>query len=552
MATYREEHLMDEAQFSLSLPQNEPVLDYAPGSTEKDALKEMLNNLSTREIEIPLIIGGKEIRTGITEQSIMPHNHGHVLATYHKAGPKEAALAIKEASKAWKMWSVTPWPERVSVFLKAAELLSGPWRMKINASTMLGQSKTVFQAEIDAACELIDFFRFNSHFVDRIYAEQPTSNLGIWDRFEWRPLEGVVFAITPFNFTSIAGNLPSAPAMMGNTVIWKPSKTAVYSGYYLMKLFIEAGLPPGVINFLPGASATIGREIIGSSHLGGIYFTGSTATFQKIWRMVGEHIDLYRSYPRIVGETGGKDFVVAHPSADIDALVAALVRGAFEYQGQKCSAASRAYIPKSLWPKVKERLISTVEQLSMGDPQDFRNFASAVIDETAFDKIVSYIDFANNSTEHECIVGGNYDKKEGYFIKPTIFRTTNPHSRLMEEEIFGPVLTVFVYPDAEYQDTLDLCDATSPYGLTGAVFAKDRYAIEMAHKRLRYAAGNFYVNDKPTGAVVGMQPFGGSRASGTNDKAGSLLNLLRWVTPRTIKETFVPPVNVSYPHMKEK
>jgi 1-pyrroline-5-carboxylate dehydrogenase len=416
---------------------------------------------------------------------------------------------------------------------------------------MLGQSKTVFQAEIDAACELVDFFRFNAHFVDRIYSEQPDSTLGIWDRLEWRPLEGFILAISPFNFTSIAGNLPSSPAMMGNTVIWKPASSAVYSGYWLMRLLMEAGLPPGVINFVPGSGRMFGENLVPHPELAGIHFTGSTPTLRSLFRTVGEHIDGYRSYPRIVGESGGKDFIVAHSSAYRPALVTALIRGAFEYQGQKCSAASRAYLPAGMWPELKEHLEVGIAGIRTGDPADFRNFMGAVIDEAAFDKIVGYIEFAKSSPEAEVITGGGYDKSKGFFIEPTVVRTTNPHFKLMEEEIFGPVLTIYVYPDDEYEKTLELCDTTSPYALTGAVFATDRYAIHLAHRKLRYAAGNFYVNDKPTGAVVGMQPFGGSRASGTNDKAGSKLNLLRWVTPRTIKETFVSPVGHVYPHMAE-
>jgi 1-pyrroline-5-carboxylate dehydrogenase len=543
---------MDEALFTLSMPENEPVLGYMPDSPERRELKARLESLSTEQIEIPLIIGGKEVKTGMLGKCVMPHDHAHALATYHEAGPEEIQAAVKAARDAWPEWTRIPWPERVSIFLKAAEILSGPWRSTLNAATMLNQSKTVHQAEIDAACELIDFFRFNAHFADRIYSEQPASTLGIWDRLEWRPLEGFVFAASPFNFTSIAGNLASAPAMMGNTVIWKPASSAVYSGYWVMKLLMQAGLPPGVINFVPAPGYLMGREVPSFSDLAGIHFTGSTSTFRDLSRDIGDNIVHYRSYPRIVGETGGKDFVVAHGSADVDALVCALVRGAFEYQGQKCSAASRAYIPQALWPEVKKRLAETASTIRMGDPKDFRNFMGAVIDEAAFDRISEYIDFAKSSPDAEIIAGGGCDKSKGYFIEPTVILTTDPHFKLMEEEIFGPVLTVFVYPDSEYKKTLDLCDATSPYALTGSVFARDRYAIHLANRRLRHAAGNFYVNDKPTGTVVGMQPFGGSRASGTNDKAGSLLNLLRWVTPRTIKESFVPPTEYTYPHMVEE
>jgi len=526
---------VDEALFTLSLPENEPVLDYRPGTPERHTLKSRLEAIAAEEIEIPLIIGGREVRTGRLGCCVMPHAHGHVLATYHQAGPDEVRMAVAAAYEAWREWPRLPWPERVSVFLKAAELLAGPWRATLNAAAMLGQSKTIHQAEIDSACELIDFWRLNAHFVDRIYSVQPDSTLGIWDRLEWRPLEGFVLAVSPFNFTSIAGNLPSAPAMMGNTVIWKPASSAVYSGYLVMKLLREAGLPDGVINFLPGPGNIIGNELLSHAALAGIHFTGSTETFRHLWQTVGENIGHYRSYPRIVGETGGKGFILAHPTADVPALVCAMVRGAFEYQGQKCSAASRAYVPDSLWPEVKNQLLAATKQIQVGDPRDFRNFMGAVIDEGAFDKIAGYISLAEQSPEAEIITGGGVDKSKGYFIQPTVVVTTNPRSKLMEEEIFGPVLTIYVYPSGEYEKTLALCDTTSPYALTGSVFARHRYAIHLAHRQLRYAAGNFYVNDKPTGAVAGMQPFGGSRASGTNDKSGSMLNLLRWVTPRTIK-----------------
>jgi len=543
---------VDEAQVTLSTPENETILDYAAGSPEKGELKSALERMSGETIEIPLIIGGKEIYTGNTTTCVMPHRHGHVLAKYHQAGPAEIAQAIAASNEAWKTWPSLPWPERVSVFLRAAELMAGPYRATINAATMLGQGKTAFQAEIDAACESIDFFRFNAHFIDRIYSEQPESTLGVWDRLEWRPLEGFILAISPFNFTSIAVNLSSAPAMMGNTVVWKPASSAVYSGYYLMKILMEAGLPDGVINFVPAPGAAVGEHAVTHRDLAGIHFTGSTPTFQHLWKEVGNNIASYRSYPRLVGETGGKDFVVVHPSADVPAAVVGLVRGAFEYQGQKCSAASRAYIPESLWPDMQKRLVDMVEDLSMGDPQDFRNFMGAVIDERSFDKIADYIECARGSSEAQISAGGTYDKSQGYFIRPTLVVTTNPHFKLMEEEIFGPVLTIYIYPDDAFDEILTVVDQTSPYALTGGVFARDRHAIHKAHRRLRYAAGNFYVNDKPTGAVVGLQPFGGSRASGTNDKAGSLLNLLRWTNPRTIKETFLPPVDYRYPHMVEE
>jgi len=542
---------MDEALFSLSEPENEPLRSYGPGSVHKARLKTRLGELAGQELEIPLVIGGREVRTGRTAECVMPHDHGHVLARYHLAGRAEVDAAVRAADEGHREWSRLPWPERVSIFLKAGELLSGPWRDTLNAASMLGLSKTVYEAEIDAACELVDFFRFNAHFVDRIYGEQPASTLGVWDRLEWRPLEGFVFALSPFNFTSIMGNLPTAPAMMGNTVVWKPASSAVYPSWQVMRLLLEAGLPPGVINFVPGPGAVVGDAVLASPDLAGIHFTGSTPTFRHLWRRVGEQLERYRSYPRVVGETGGKDFVVAHESADVDALCVALVRGAFEFSGQKCSAASRAYIPQSLWPRVREQLIDRVGGLAMGDPVDFTNFLGAVIDRKAFDRIAGYVALARESTDAEILVGGQTDDTTGYFIRPTVVVTTDPHHRLMEEEIFGPVLTIYVYPDAQFVETLDLCDQTSPYALTGAVFAQDRYAIHTAYRRLRYAAGNFYINDKPTGAVVGMQPFGGSRASGTNDKAGSTLNLLRWVTPRTIKETFVPPMDHRYPHMGE-
>ncbi|MBD3235283.1 MAG: L-glutamate gamma-semialdehyde dehydrogenase [Candidatus Eisenbacteria bacterium] len=541
---------MDEALFTLSMPENEPMHSYAPGTPERDALKPRLAELASERLDIPLIIAGREVRTGRTAPCVMPHDHGHQLGEYHLAGPEEIAAAVEAAEEAKMQWSCLPWPERVSIFLRAAELLAGPWRASLNAAAMLGIGKSIFQAEIDAACELIDFFRFNGHFVDRIYSEQPASALGVWDRLEWRPLEGFVFAVSPFNFVSIAGNLPSAPALMGNTVIWKPASSAVYPAYWVMRLFLEAGLPPGVINFLPGSGREVGARLLGHPQLGGVHFTGSTETFRGMWRTIGERIADYRSYPRIVGETGGKDFVVAHVSADVDALVCALIRGAFEYSGQKCSAASRAYIPDSLWPEVREKLVTGVGTVRMGDPRDLRNFTGAVIDEAAFDKIMGYIEHAREAEGLEIITGGHGDKARGYYIEPTVVRADDPHARLMEEEIFGPVLTIYVYPEKEFVETLELCDRTSPYALTGSIFARDRYAILLAHRTLRYAAGNFYVNDKPTGAVVGLQPFGGARASGTNDKSGSMLNLLRWVTPRTIKETFVPPTDFRYPHME--
>ncbi|MBM3316457.1 MAG: L-glutamate gamma-semialdehyde dehydrogenase [Candidatus Eisenbacteria bacterium] len=540
---------MHEALFTLDHPANEPIREHAPGSPERERLKACLAGMAGEQADIPLLIGGREVRTGRTRPCVMPHDHRCVLGVYHEAGPEEAALAAAAAREGWREWSALPWPERVSVFLRAAELLAGPWRSRVNAATMLGIGKNVYQAEIDAACELIDFFRFNAYFAAEIYSKQPASVSGIWDRLEWRPLEGFVLAVSPFNFTSIAGNLPSAPAMMGNTAVWKPAASAVYAAWTVMELLREAGLPGGVIQFLPGPGRVVGEALLGEADFAGLHFTGSTGTFRALWRGIGERIERYRGYPRIVGETGGKGFVVAHPSAGVDALVTALARGAFEYQGQKCSAASRAYIPRSLWPEVRVRLADTIRAIRMGDPRDFRNLMGAVIDGEAFERIMGYIEYARASADAEILAGGRGDASRGYYIEPTVVATRDPHLKLMEEEIFGPVLTVYVYPDGEFEETLALVDRTSPYALTGAVFAQDRYAIHLAHSRLRHAAGNFYVNDKPTGAVVGLQPFGGARASGTNDKSGSLLNLLRWVTPRTVKETFVPPALFTYPHM---
>lgn len=533
-------------------PENEPVRSYAPGSPEKASLKAKLHEMLAQEIEIPLIIGGREVRTGKVATAVCPHDHRHVLATYHEAGPAEVAQAIGAALEAWKTWSEMDWRDRAAIFLKAAELLAGPWRDTLNAACMLNQSKTVHQAEIDSACELIDFWRFNPYYIRFIYEQQPESVRGIWDWVEYRPLEGFVFAVTPFNFASIAGNLPTAPALMGNVVVWKPASSAVYTGYHIMKLLQAAGLPDGVINFVPGRGSQVGDPTLASPHLAGVHFTGSTATFQAMWRAIGARIEQYRAYPRIVGETGGKDFVFAHPSANVPALVTALVRGAYEYQGQKCSAASRAYIPRSLWPEVKDALLAAVAEIRMGSPVDFRNFMAAVIDKPAFDSIVSYIDFAKSSPELEVLAGGEADDSEGYFISPTVVLSANPRSKLMVEEIFGPVLTVYVYEDGRLDETLELCDTTSPYGLTGAIFAEDREAVVRMSAALRHAAGNFYVNDKPTGAVVGQQPFGGSRASGTNDKAGSYLNLIRWTSQRAVKENFVPPTHFAYPFMGEE
>jgi 1-pyrroline-5-carboxylate dehydrogenase len=542
---------MANARYRVPAPRNEPNLGYAPGSPERAGLKAELARLSSQELEIPVVVGGQEIRTGRLAEVRMPHRHGHVLARFHQAGPDEVARAADAARAARREWGAMAWADRAAVFLKAAELLAGPWRQVLNAATMLGQSKTPFQAEIDSACEVIDFWRFNAAFADEIYAQQPLSAPGVWNRVEYRPLEGFVFAVTPFNFTAIAANLPTSPAMLGNAVLWKPASTAVLSGWYLLKLLEAAGLPPGVVNFLPGSGRDVGDPALAHPDLAGLHFTGSTAVFQGMWRTIAGNLPRYRSYPRIVGETGGKDFVFAHPSADVDALVTALVRGAFEYQGQKCSAASRAYVPESLWGSIRERLVAEVRSLRMGDVSDFRNFMGAVIDRRAFDDIKAYVDFAKASSEARVLAGGGCDPSTGWFVEPTVVETANPRLRLMQEEIFGPVLTVFPYPDASLDEALRLCDETSPYGLTGAIFARDRRAIARMTSALESAAGNFYVNDKPTGAVVGQQPFGGARASGTNDKAGSAANLSRWLSQRAIKETFAPPTRVGYPYQLE-
>ena len=540
---------MSNAIFQVPVPQNEPVFDYAPGTAERAKLKKALHDLSTRQIEIPLIIGGHEVRTGNTGQAVMPHDHSHILGTYHKASQVEVQRAIKAAQEAWQDWSRMPWEARAAVFLKAADILTCRRRAETNAAAMLDLGKTAHQSEIDAVAELADFWRFNPYYMMQIMQPQPGNVPSVWNMTEQRPLEGFVFAATPFNFVSIAGNLPSAPAMMGNTVIWKPASSAVYVAYHIMRILEEAGLPPGVINLLPGEGPAVGDPVLAHPDLAGIHFTGSTRVFQGIWQTVGANIGRYRSYPRIVGETGGKDFVFAHTSADVPALITGLIRGAFEYQGQKCSAASRAYIPDNLWPDVRDGLLAELHTVKVGDVTDFSNFMGAVIDVGAFNKIVGYVELAKSSPQTEILAGGGYDGSEGYFVEPTVVLTGNPRHPLMEEEIFGPVLTIYVYPEAEYEETLHLCDATSPYGLTGSIFAQDRRAVHKATNILRHAAGNFYINDKPTGAVVGLQPFGGSRASGTNDKAGSLLNLERWVTPRTIKESFCPPADYRYPFM---
>jgi 1-pyrroline-5-carboxylate dehydrogenase len=533
-------------------PINEPVLSYAPGSPERALLKETYARMHGEEIEIPLIIGGKEVRTGNTDVQVSPHDHKHVLARYHKAGAAEVRQAIDASMKAWKEWSNWPWEDRLAVFQRAADLLATRYRPILNAATMLGQGKTAHQAEIDSACELIDFFRFNTYFAQKLYTEQPFSGPGMWNRLDHRPLEGFVYAVTPFNFTAIAGNLPSAPAMLGNVALWKPAATAVYSGWYIMQILMEAGLPPGVINFLPGDPGPMTDEILNDPNLAGIHFTGSTAVFQMIWRQVGERIDRYKTYPRLVGETGGKDFIVAHASADPLALATAIVRGGYEYQGQKCSAASRVYVPQSLWPTVREHTLGMMEKIRVGDVSDFRNFMGAVIDRKAYDKITGYIKHAHEADNVEVIAGGTYDDSVGYFIQPTLVQVQDSAYRLMCEEVFGPVVSLYAYPDAEWEQTLKIVDQTSPYALTGAVFSNDRAALLQADRALRNAAGNFYINDKPTGAVVGQQPFGGARGSGTNDKAGSILNLVRWISPRTIKETFAPARAFEYPFMSEK
>jgi len=534
------------------LPRNEPVLGFAPGSPERTELKAALKVMAGEQIEIPLIIGGREVRTGNTATAVMPHDHGHVLATYHLAGEAEVRQAADAALKAQREWAAWPWEDRLAVFLRAADLLATSWRPVMNAATMLGQSKTAHQAEIDAACEMIDFFRFNAAFAQKLYTEQPQSAPGQWNRLDHRPLEGFVYAVTPFNFTSIAGNLPTAPAMLGNVVVWKPAATAIYSGWYIMRLLMEAGLPPGVINFVPGDPVATSGVLLNHRDLAGVHFTGSTNVFQSIWKTVGENIASYRSYPRLVGETGGKDFIVAHASADPEALATAIVRGGYEYQGQKCSAASRIYVPQSLWPQVRELTVGMMEKIRVGDPTDFRHFMGAVIDRKAFDKISGYIKHAREASGVEIVAGGGFDDGKGYFIDPTLVQVHDSAYRLMCEEVFGPVVSLYAYPDAEWAKTLEIVDRTTPYALTGAVFANDRAALVEADRLLRFAAGNYYINDKPTGAVVGQQPFGGARASGTNDKAGSILNLMRWISPRAIKETFAPARSFEYPFMSEE
>ena len=530
---------------------NEPPRGFEPGSPERDTLRARLDQMRNERLEIPLVIGGQDVRPGTTRPAVMPHDREHVLADVHQGGEAETEQAIAAAAKAWEDWSRWPWEERASIFLRAAELLAGPWRDTLVAATMLGQSKTAHQAEIDAAAELVDFLRFNVEYMTRIYSEQPVSGPGQWNRLEYRPLEGFVFAVSPFNFTAIGGNLTTSPALLGNVVLWKPASTAMVSAYYLMRLFQAAGLPDGVINVVYGSGAAIGNAALASRDLAGIHFTGSTPVFNGMWRTVAEHMDQYRNYPRIVGETGGKDFIVAHPSADLDAVATAIVRGSFEYQGQKCSAASRVYAPSNLWPALRERLADQVSTIKVGDVSDFTNFMGAVIDAGAFRTQQEAIDEARSHGDTDIVVGGGTDDSTGFFVEPTVIETRDPNFRLLRDELFGPVVTTYVYDESRWGDTLDLIDSTAPYGLTGAVFAEDRAAVQEAADRLRYAAGNFYVNDKPTGAVVGQQPFGGSRASGTNDKAGSVWNLIRWVTPRTIKDLFIPPHDYRYPFLDE-
>ena len=531
-------------------PVNDPNRSYAPGSPERAELKARLKQMAAERIEIPLVIGGKEVRTGRTAQAVMPHDHQHVLADYHLAGPEQVQQAIAAAAEGRREWGSWAWEDRAAVLLRAAELLATTWRSTINAATMLGQSKTVFQAEIDAASEMIDFWRFNAFFAQELYSQQPISGPGVWNQMEYRPLEGFVYAISPFNFTAIGGNLTTAPALMGNTVVWKPASSAMLSGYYTLKVLEAAGLPPGVINLVPGDAREISNQLLDSPELAGIHFTGSTEVFNGMWKKIGENVGRYRGYPRLVGETGGKDFIVVHPSADPVEVAVAIARGGFEYQGQKCSAASRVYIPRSLWNDVRERTVAMMKEIKVGDVTDFRNFMGAVIDQKAFTKISGYLDDARRNAT--IVSGGTATGDEGYFIEPTLIETTDPGYRSLCEEIFGPVVTAYVYADDQWRETLDIVDRTSPYALTGAVFSRDRVAIREAASALRNAAGNFYINDKPTGAVVGQQPFGGARASGTNDKAGSMLNLVRWVSARTIKETFVPPRDYKYPFMGEK
>lgn len=541
---------MPKGIYKVPVPANEPVKNYAPGSAERKELQAMLKELRSREMDIPMYIGGKEVRSNNKQRLAPPHDHKHTLGHFHKSDKSHVEQAITAAMAAKKQWGELGWEHRASIFLRAAELIAGPYRAKLNAATMLGQSKNAYQAEIDSACEIIDFLRFNVHYMTEIYAEQPNSSPGVWNRLEWRPLEGFIYALTPFNFTAIAGNLPSSCALMGNVVVWKPSNTQVYAANVLMEVFMKAGVPEGVINLIYPSGPDAADVIFNHRDFGGIHFTGSTEVFQSIWQTIGNNIHKYRSYPRIVGETGGKDFIMAHKSADAKVLSTAISRGAFEYQGQKCSAASRAYVPSNLWEEVKGYVLADLKTMKMGPTEDFTNFINAVIDEKSFDKLAKYIDNAKKDKNVEIVAGGNYDKSKGYFIEPTIIVTKDPNYVTMCEELFGPVLSLYVYDENKFEETLELVDNTSPYALTGSILAQDRYAIELASKRLSNAAGNFYINDKPTGAVVGQQPFGGARGSGTNDKAGAKINLLRWVSPRTIKETFVPPVDYKYPFLQ--
>lgn len=543
---------MPKGIFNVPVPKNEKVLDYAPGSEERKRLKEALAEARAMEVDIPMYIGGQEVRTEDKRRLAPPHDHKHTLGYYHHGDASHVEQAITAALNAKEDWEKLSWEHRASIFLKAAELLATKYRAKVNAATMLGQSKSVYQAEIDSACELIDFLRFNVYYMTQIYAQQPNSAPGIWNRVEYRGLEGFIFALTPFNFTAIAGNLPTSPALMGNTVVWKASRTQIYSANVLMQVFREAGVPDGVINLVLVDGPAAGEIIFNHPDFAGIHFTGSTGVFQNVWKTIGTNIHKYKTYPRIVGETGGKDFIIAHHSANAKTLATAIVRGAFEYQGQKCSAASRAYVPQSLWPEVKDSIVEDIKSIKMGPTENFSNFFNAVIDESSFNKITKYIDDAKASNVVEVVAGGNYDKSEGYFIEPTVLLSHDPQYVTMCEEIFGPVITIYVYNDDKFEDALYLVDNTSPYALTGSIFADDRYVIELATKRLNHAAGNFYINDKPTGAVVDQQPFGGARASGTNDKAGSQMNLMRWVSARTIKETFVPPTDYRYPFLEKE
>lgn len=543
---------MNNSLFSFAKPVNEPSMSYAPGCPERELLKEAIKQITSEQPEIPIIINGEEIRTGNVGRIVMPHDHSHVLASYRKAGAAEVQAAAEAALASHDMWSSMAWTERASIVLKIAELIDKKYRYILNAATMMGQSKSVWQAEIEAASETVDYFRFGVHCMNELYREQPASEEGVINRLEYRPLEGFIYAISPFNFKALAANLPMAPVMMGNTVVWKPATTSLLSSYYLMKIFMEAGVPAGVLNFVPGSGSDITSVLLGRQELAGIHFTGSTEVFRDLWKGVSDNLSSYRSYPRLVGETGGKDFIFIHKSADIKAAAAAIARGAFEYQGQKCSATSRGYVPASRWEELKSELAYIMGEIKTGDPRDFGNFVNAVIDEASFDNCMSYIKYAEEADNAEILFGGSGDKSRGYFVQPTIIKTSDPHFKSMEEEIFGPIFTLYVYEDEKYEETLRICDGTSPYALTGAIFAGERKAIDSAEKILKYAAGNFYINDKTTAASIGLQPFGGARSSGTNDKAGSKLNLIRWTSPRTIKENLLPPHDFSYPYMMKE